>query len=785
MGLGETIIWLDVHWIMSDTARLILFPVRHHSPACALALRQLANEVKPDVVLIEGPADFNEKMEELYLPHELPIAIYSFVKTKDDRRLGAFYPFCEYSPEWQALQIAKEQSIPARFIDLPWAQICQIENTGKESTYANRYADPQLRHSRYIAKLCQELGVDDFDALWDELFEIDGVQETKAYKERAYTFCKHSRELGFIDDTCLRRETYMRQEIKKALAEFKGKLLIVTGGFHIPALEQFPNKEEEIPPLDVEEHGVALTPYSYGRLDRLVGYEAGMPGPGFYAQVWQARQDGGKFDHQKIVAQVVTLLRKKGQQINTADLIATESTARSLANLRGHKEIWRQDIIDALRGALVKDEVARGGSHPLLKAVAKVFRGDNRGRLAKGTSVPPLVNDLNNRLKTLGLEATEKRRERELKLHNPHDRACSRLLHCMRLLGIQGYRQIDGAQSSSVIDHVWEQWEIMWLPEFEASAIEASRYGPTVNEAAAAILAERAESIEKDVAKAAAWLVDAALAGIGGAVNNLCIRLNKLIKTSGDFIGTSSALSHLIYLYCYDKVLEFDDPQTLGVLISDTYARCLLLFEGLGLMPGKENDVLEGIRLLVETYERCHEKLELSRDALIGTMSRVEDDQQQSPQIRGGAVGALWTMQERDADALLSDLKLFADPDKLGDFLTGLFCLARQTVQREEALLDMLDSMLAEFNDDEFIEALPSLRLAFTFFTPREKHHLALGLLETARQALGLSAEDPDTQPLPKLLVSPEEAQQAMLFETRLFETLNRHGIRPFLRSKR
>ena len=28
--------------------------------------------------------------------------------------------------------------------------------------------------------------------------------------------------------------------------------------------------------------GIALTPYSYERLDSLTGYEAGMPNPGFY-----------------------------------------------------------------------------------------------------------------------------------------------------------------------------------------------------------------------------------------------------------------------------------------------------------------------------------------------------------------------------------------------------------------------------------------------------------------------------------------------------------------------
>src|SRR5687767_7320952 len=85
--------------LLDLSARAVFFPVRHHSPACARAVRQLALELRPSAILIEGPSDFNERIEELYLPHRLPIAIYTFVRSGETRR-GAYYPFCVYSPEW-------------------------------------------------------------------------------------------------------------------------------------------------------------------------------------------------------------------------------------------------------------------------------------------------------------------------------------------------------------------------------------------------------------------------------------------------------------------------------------------------------------------------------------------------------------------------------------------------------------------------------------------------------------------------------------------------------------
>ena len=130
--------------ILDTAGQLIFVPVRHHSPACARMVGALARALHPVAVLIEGPSDFNARMDELYLPHRLPIAIYSYARLDDDTRRGAFYPFCEHSPEWEALRAAREIGAAARFIDLPWAALAASR------TVSHRYADGELRESPYI-----------------------------------------------------------------------------------------------------------------------------------------------------------------------------------------------------------------------------------------------------------------------------------------------------------------------------------------------------------------------------------------------------------------------------------------------------------------------------------------------------------------------------------------------------------------------------------------------------------------------------------------------------------
>ena len=39
------------------------------------------------------------RLDELFLPHQPPLAIYSYVRRPDGLRRGAFYPLCEHSPE--------------------------------------------------------------------------------------------------------------------------------------------------------------------------------------------------------------------------------------------------------------------------------------------------------------------------------------------------------------------------------------------------------------------------------------------------------------------------------------------------------------------------------------------------------------------------------------------------------------------------------------------------------------------------------------------------------------
>jgi hypothetical protein len=769
--------------ICQTDAPVVFFPVRHHSPACARLVRQLALEIQPSVILIEGPSDFGDRLPELTLPHQLPIAIYSYIQLADGQRRGAFYPFCVYSPEWQAIQVARELSIPFQLIDLPWADVAAGDAP------IHRYADAEFRQSQYVANLCQKLGVESFDTLWDTLFEIDPNLTPEHYLERCHYFCFHMRITeGQISETDLRREAFMIQQIRAAMRSHPGQILVVTGGFHsYPLYEQIFACAEGTQPHDptiqltsaspsdqpYQERGLALTPYSYQRLDSLTGYNSGMPNPGFYHVVWQHRSTGQTDVWRSLLAQVAKDLRQKEQVVSAADLIAVETMARGLATLRGHAEVWRQDLIDGIIGALVKEELEYGCIHPFLQAVHAVFRGQERGRLAAGTMLPLLVQNIQTQLHHFDLEPAVQERKVDLDLAMPSDLAKSQFLYCLRILGVSGFLRTDGSDfiGRQHLVRVWEQWTLKWHPEFDASCIEAAIYGATLVEAAIARLTELAQSIERDAEKAAILLLDACLMGLPELGNVLYAQFVELIRQDGQFFTTAKALEHLLYLYRYDEILGTTERLDIGTLLVETFQRCLWLLEGLGQVQGMEQNLLRGLRAVLEAFERCSSLLGLERDRFIQILHRISTDAQQIPLMQGATTGVLWTLGETPMQQILADLNFAATPDHLGDFLTGLFFMAREAAQRHPELVQKIDQFLMAYDDESFLEALPALRLAFSSFTPREKHHMTRTLLNSLEP-------DSEEKPLVDLEVSVEQATAVMAFEAKLFQAVRRYGLR-------
>ncbi|RCS49468.1 hypothetical protein DTL42_13165 [Bremerella cremea] len=753
---------------------VVYFPVRHHSPVSAAMVSRCIDACQAAAVLIEGPSDYNEHLDELLLDHQLPIAIYSYFRSSEQTR-GAYYPFCEYSPEWLALKHGSQIGAKLQFIDLPWTHVARHDGA------AHRYADAELRKGRYVHWLCERMQVEDFDDLWDKIVESQQQIDLDDYMQRVHSLCFHIRLWEeHISEADRLREAFMVERIQAVREEVSGPIVVVTGGFHSSALAAriagfdcpgIDTPQHDTATVPIDQQGISLTTYSYERLDNLSGYNAGMPSPGFYEHAYRQRVSGQPFSHQPLLMDLVEQLRERKQTLSTADLIAVETSARALAAIREREHVWRRDLIDAVILALIKDELQYGCASPFLDAVHAVLRGQRRGKLAEGTRMPPLVQDIVHQLEYAKIDVSRRGQALELNLLNPKELAKSRLLHRLRILGIIGFQCTGGTDflKRDDLQRLWESWLIMWGPEFDSSCIEASRYGPSLADAASNCLVEKAQQGIHDAVMAATLLVESAKAGIETMSATLKERLRTLIQAESQFANVATALGHLTFLYHYDEAFGTANLPQVGEILSEAFVRSLWLLELLGNSPDVDGSLVRGMQAIQETYRRADQTLEIDHNEYIQVLSRVEQDKHKPPAVRGAAAGILWSLGEANSEQVLGDLLTFADASQLGDFLTGLFALAREVAQRDPQLVQTIDRLLLEFGSDDFQAALPSLRLAFTYFTPREKHHM----LTTLFESLGLK----DVRPLDKLTVNAAVAAEALAMEERIFEALQHYGL--------
>ncbi|MDA1359929.1 DUF5682 family protein [Glycomyces luteolus] len=751
--------------------RLHVQGVRHHSPACARLVAERIEELRPAAVLIEGPADFNDRLGELALEHELPVAIYSYAST-DLAVRRTWAPMCDYSPEWVALAEGRRAGAEVRFIDLPaWHQAFD----GVE----NRYSDAERRYTEATDRLCRAFAVDNVDALWDHLVEVADPEGLADRLDRYFDLVRGEAETADVDTA---REAFMAQWIHATLAATDGPVLVVCGGFHAPALRRLvalaatENEDAAPPPLpeppEGTETGGYLVPYSFKRLDAFAGYQSGMPSPEYYQRLWEA---GPEEAAATLVQRITTRLRLRGLHVSTSDLIGARSLTEGLARLRGHERPGRTDLLDGLASALISDDLEQplpwtrrglltAGTHPVVVEMTAALTGERVGRLHPDTPRPPLVDDAEAEMARLRLDGDGPLR---LDLAKPKDLERSRVLHCMRLLRLPGVKRDEGPTAGADVQ-AHEHWTLDSRADRLPVLIESGALGATLGDAAQTVLEQRADA-ETALDALAAMLFDAALCGRAHLTDRLGAAVESAVDDSGNLGEVGPALATVLALWRHDHLFGTAGSDLYAAVVTACANRLLWLAEGLHAGPGPaDHGRLRAMRALRDAVRHAP-GLTPPAASVAAAAQRIAIDGQAPPDLRGAALGLAWALgaPANAAEAAAGA----ADPDRLGDWLAGLFAVAREEVLAEEqGVVSAVDELVADLSEDEFLIALPALRQAFAMFPPRER-----GLI--AERLVAVRGGGDARSLTRKLAVDPVVMAAAMALEARVEAALAREDL--------
>ncbi|MGW6525381.1 vWA domain-containing protein [Streptomyces sp. NPDC054962] len=217
---------------LTDPAGPYLIGVRHHAPSLAAAVPALLDEAKPDVLLVELPAEMQEWLP--WLGHEETRAPVALAAAPGDGGSGggpAFYPFADFSPELAAVRWAARHGVPVVACDLPLADRAWGEGRGGTAQTEAPGLAGALR-----ARLTGRPG----DDLWDRLVEATAPGSPPEALRRAalltgWALREDAAASGGVPELDLRRERWMRSRITEATARGE-RAAVLVGAFHAPAL---------------------------------------------------------------------------------------------------------------------------------------------------------------------------------------------------------------------------------------------------------------------------------------------------------------------------------------------------------------------------------------------------------------------------------------------------------------------------------------------------------------------------------------------------------------------
>ncbi len=604
----------------------------------------------------------------------------------------------------------------------------------EKSTYNDDYL---LEKNKFIEVLCEKQGCRSFNELWEKLFEIEGMYlpvEKFVYNMLSYCYLSriNTSEESLIEEACIEREIFMAAKIQEYIKKHK-KILVVTGGFHtygIISLLENENKPK-LHKFNKDDSNVYIMPYSMEASSMLNGYASGMPFPYFYENVWNNIIDKNKkFYEDAVLKNIVKTgkkVRKEDGCLSTFDEICAFNMCKGLANLRGKKQCGVYELIDGITSSFIKGDLNISTENPL-KILYKEIIGDVIGKLCKGADVPPIITDFKMSCEKYKLKISSTI-EQDIKLQifsSKKHREISCFFHRMQYLNTQFSKLVKGPNLllNKNLSLVREIWKYKWNISVDSSLIDNSVYGGTVKEAVITVLKKKINEEAKNSEDISRILVDSFNMGLEEIFDLNIDYLKKAISNDGSFHSLMECLRYLNIIYNMKDLYNINSINEIGNIIFSCYSKISILIPDLYCIS--ENDTQKTISALKDIFNTLlNRDLNLEQDLFKESLYSLLRFKDINEGIEGAALGILYGLGEIEISKISNIIAGYILGTKemvlkVPNFLTGIFSTAKDLVFMDSLILDSINRLVNEVSTDDFLKVIPNLRLAFSYFTPRE-----------------------------------------------------------------
>jgi hypothetical protein len=352
-----------------------------------------------------------------------------------------------------------------------------------------------------------------------------------------------------------------------------------------------------------------------------------------------------------------------------------------------------------------------------------------------------LVADFREMAQKLRLNIKDSvRRKASLDLYRkaPH-RQSSRFFHSLTFLEVPFAAMTAGPDfvKGLGLERLFEHWSYQWSPQTDSRLVDASVYGSSVEEAAANRLAQAIAELEtvgrgRCAAEAVGMMVHACRMGLHRHTARLLALIGAQVNEDPSLTSLTTALNQLVLLWESREPLEAHRLTEIPLLIRTAYERACYLLHNLATTPVEVADELLSSLITIRDLLRSNAAADqtLDKGLFYGPLNQVFLQPQCPALLAGGIAGLLY------GDARLSEpdlIKLLAGSLNAASvlardqtaFLIGLLRSCRELAWRQPALVEAVEKLLSAWSEEEFVQRIPHLRMAFADLTPREADQVA------------------------------------------------------------
>jgi len=755
--------------------KIIYFPVRHHSPIVSFQLIKLIKEYAPDTILIEGPSNINDIKEKLFTKKaKMPLAFYSIsneeveieeedeegnIKTKKENlRDAVYYPFAEFSPEYIAIKEALDKDIKTEFIDLHYINLKQYY-----TNYEKIVNDSYIAHSEYIKLLSEKLGVKNFNELWEDYFETNyHDQETSKYISDFYSFCYFSRKTydleTLINEGSLAREIYMTSRIIEASKKHK-KVLVVTGGFHTPALMALVRDNKDLK-FKLKDKGTIdnyVIPYSYDRIDERSGYSAGILFPSYNEELLRklSKFDIEKSDfsspYEETIINFIHKLHKELRKNNDSGTIVNKMEAIRVMNelkyLRDKKSVTTKEMIDSIITAYAKGD---DNINTIMKSLNKVLTGKKRGYYPYTKEDSPILLDFHENLRVNRLEESMDTKRIDIyPSKTESQKKKSIFLHKMIFLNIEfayllvkNRNQLGSYQSNENVyatnegkgnflnddnTYLAELWEYGIKSNTYETLIESSLYGATIDEATIGKFESHWEN-STSFRHSVGLYINMLKLEIKVNFTKKFIELKNILDND---MVLSSLTAGFTALHNFMKVEKLTNNHRFTEIYENTFDKIIKQLYFVDSLAFEEEELFSSdLKTIYSIISSDEEKL----DEFLEVIEALKIKLPENIQVLGSLDGILYNSKViTESDILTSFVQIINgvnNGENIAKYLKGIFLLSREIFILNNDFIKELNNFFRTIDENEFLELIPSLKQVFTFFSPTEQGKIAKNISE-------------------------------------------------------